>query len=238
MTGRKKYFCIFFAFLCAFCLLCEMPLHIYAGAETRAVFAAAAGTGSGTGSGTGQGAGSGTGQGAGSGTGQGAGSGTGQGAGSGTGQGAGGGAGQGAGGGKTNPVTPSTKKTQSAARKKVSPVKKYVQDLSSRLLASSESSSSSEAPSSSSELTLPSADSVSETDPLASAADNRVLSKKMNLYGILAWACIALCIAVILIVVLSNRFPPRGPGRSRYRRRKHSKNRLLGDRYYRNINRY
>jgi hypothetical protein len=79
-------------------------------------------------------------------------------------------------------------------------------------------------------------------DPLASATENRVLSKKMNLYGILAWACIVLGIVVILIVVLSNRFPPRGSGRSRYhrgkRRSKHRSKHLLSDKYYHHINRY
>ena len=79
-------------------------------------------------------------------------------------------------------------------------------------------------------------------DPLASATENRVLSKKMNLYGILAWACIVLGIVVILIVVLSNRFPPRGSGRRRYhrgkRRSKHRSKHLLSDKYYHHINRY
>lgn len=61
----------------------------------------------------------------------------------------------------------------------------------------------------------------------------------MKLIGILSWACIALGVIVVLIVVLSNRRPPRGPGRSRYHKPKRSsKKRLLNDKYYRGLNRY
>ena len=108
-------------------------------------------------------------------------------------------------------------------------------DLSSQFLSSSEVVSEA---SSSSGVLLPSVGSISEVDPLASAAENRVLSKKMNLYGILAWACIILGIVVILTVVLSNRFPPRGSGRSRYHRGKRRSKHLLSDKYYHHINRY
>lgn len=115
----------------------------------------------------------------------------------------------------------------------------FFTDLASQLLSSSEVVSEA---SSSSGVLLPSVGNISEVDPLASATENRVLSKKMNLYGILAWACIVLGIVVILIVVLSNRFPPRGSGRSRYhrgkRRSKHRSKHLLSDKYYHHINRY
>lgn len=90
----------------------------------------------------------------------------------------------------------------------------------------------------SSEIVLPSADSVAEFDPLASAA-SKTSSNKMTQVGILAWVCILLGVAVVLIVILSNRRPPSGPGRSRYRRTKRSrKKRLLSDKYYRGMNRY
>lgn len=90
----------------------------------------------------------------------------------------------------------------------------------------------------SSAISLPSVDSIVENDPFNSAAAGPS-NKKMNLYGILSWACIGLGVLVVLIVVLSNRRPPRGPGRKRYRRPKRStKKRLLNDRYYRNLNRY
>ena len=89
---------------------------------------------------------------------------------------------------------------------------------------------------SSSEIQLPSVDSVSEVDPLASAAST---SSGMNKPGIIAWVCIGLGIIVVLIVILSNRRPPSGSGRSRYHRtkRRHKKH-LLNDRYYRGLNRY
>lgn len=108
-------------------------------------------------------------------------------------------------------------------------------DLSSQFPSSSEVVSEA---SSSSGVLLPSVGSISEVDPLASATENRVLSKRMNLYGILAWACIILGIVVILTVVLSNRFPPRGSGRSRYHRGKRRSKHLLSDKYYHHINRY
>lgn len=89
----------------------------------------------------------------------------------------------------------------------------------------------------SSEILLPSVGSVSEVDPLASAAGTS--SRKMNQIGMLAWVCIGLGVAVVLIVILSNRRPPRGPGRSRYHKTKRSrKKRLLNDKYYRGLNRY
>jgi hypothetical protein len=92
--------------------------------------------------------------------------------------------------------------------------------------------------SSAAEIILPEADSVVEYDPLASASSG-ISSNKMNQIGILAWVCILLGIAVVLIVIFSNRRPPSGPGRSRYRRTKRSKKkRLLNDKYYRGINRY
>jgi hypothetical protein len=92
--------------------------------------------------------------------------------------------------------------------------------------------------SSAAEIILPEADSVVEYDPLASASSG-IPSSKMNQIGVLAWVCILLGIVVVLIVIFSNRRPPSGPGRSRYRRRKRGKKKhLLNDRYYRGLNRY
>lgn len=89
---------------------------------------------------------------------------------------------------------------------------------------------------SSSEISLPPVDSVSEVDPLASAAST---SSGLNKPGIIAWVCIGLGVIVVLIVILSNRRPPRGPGRSRYHRTKRRRGkRLLSDKYYRGLNRY
>lgn len=91
----------------------------------------------------------------------------------------------------------------------------------------------------SSEISLPSVESVSDTDPLDSVVTNKETSHRLNWIGILSWACIALGIIVVLIVVFSNRRPPRGMGRKRYRRPKRSrKKRLLNDKYYRDIDRY
>ena len=79
---------------------------------------------------------------------------------------------------------------------------------------------------------------VSENDPLASAS-NGDNSQRMKQIGILAWVCIALGVLVVLIVILSNRRPPRGPGRSRYHRPKRGgRKHLLNDKYYRGLNRY
>lgn len=88
----------------------------------------------------------------------------------------------------------------------------------------------------SSGITLPSVGSVPENDPLSSVVNNQENSRRMNWIGILSWACIALGIIVVLIVMLSNRRPPRGMGRKRYRRAKRPKKRLLNDKYYRDIN--
>jgi|UPI0005708CBD Thiol:disulfide interchange protein len=88
----------------------------------------------------------------------------------------------------------------------------------------------------SSEIVLPSVDSIEENNPLSSVIVDSAANKKMNWIGILSWVCIALGIVVVLIVVFSNRRPPRGGGRKRYRRpnRPHKK-RLLNDKYYRNL---
>lgn len=103
---------------------------------------------------------------------------------------------------------------------------------------SSVASSSSIASSESSTISLPGVDSVSEADPLSSAADNSY-AHQLNKIGILAWVCIGLGILVILIVILSNRRPPHKPGRSRYHRSKRKGGkRLLSDKYYRGLKRY
>ncbi len=92
--------------------------------------------------------------------------------------------------------------------------------------------------SSSGEISLPQAGVVSENDPYASASGG-VSSKLMTRTGILAWVCIGLGVLVVLIVILSNRRPPRGPGRSRYHRPKRGGGKhLLNDKYYRGLNRY
>jgi hypothetical protein len=91
----------------------------------------------------------------------------------------------------------------------------------------------------SSGISLPSVDSVTENDPLSSVVTHTESSHRMNWVGLLSWACIALGVIVVLIVVFSNRRPPRGMGRKRYRRPKRSrKKKLLNDKYYRHINRY
>jgi len=91
----------------------------------------------------------------------------------------------------------------------------------------------------SSEISLPSVGDVSDTDPLDSVVTNKESSRRLNWIGILSWACIGLGILVVLIVVFSNRRPPRDMGRKRYRRPKRSrKKRLLNDKYYRDIDRY
>ncbi len=88
-------------------------------------------------------------------------------------------------------------------------------------------------------ISLPEVDSIPERDPLSSAAARPGDMQQAKLVGILSWVCIGLGILVVLIVVLSNGRPPRGPGRKRYRRPKRSrKKHLLNDRYYRNLNRY
>lgn len=91
---------------------------------------------------------------------------------------------------------------------------------------------------SSSEISLPEVSS-SQDSALNSAAGQTGDTGRLNWIGIVAWVCIALGVLVVLIVVFSNRRPPRGMGRKRYRRpRRSRKKRLLNDKYYRNINRY
>ncbi len=103
--------------------------------------------------------------------------------------------------------------------------------------ASSEAASFVEPSSAESEtLSLPAVGSVVEQDPLSSAVEPD--TGKKTLIGVLSWACILLGVLVVLIVVLSNRRPPRGPGRKRYRRPRRGGKHLLNDRYYRGLNRY
>lgn len=102
-------------------------------------------------------------------------------------------------------------------------------------LSSLDSSSSGE---SGSEVSLPSVASASQADPLSSVVSDTANTRRMNWIGIVSWGCIGLGILVVLLVVLSNRRPPRGTGRKRYHRKKRPKKHLLNDRYYRHINRY
>lgn len=135
---------------------------------------------------------------------------------------------------------PASKPSSSAASSK--PVKQItssaVSSAVSSALAGGVSSELSSEESSSSQISLPSVGSVSEMDPLSSAAANSDQGQKTKWIGIISWSCIALGVLVVLIVVLTNRRPPRGMGRKRYRKSKRSGGkRLLNDRYYRNINR-
>lgn len=72
-----------------------------------------------------------------------------------------------------------------------------------------------------------------EVSVTVSQTDN----SRVNFIGILAWVCIGLGVAVVLLVLLSNRRGPRGGGgRKRYQRSKtprRKKGKLLSDRYYR-----
>lgn len=92
----------------------------------------------------------------------------------------------------------------------------------------------------SSEISLPSVGSVPEDNPLSSVIVDPVTNQRMNLIGIVSWVCILLGVLVVLIVVFSNRRPPRGGyGRKRYHRPGRTrKKHLLNDKYYRNINKF
>ena len=72
-----------------------------------------------------------------------------------------------------------------------------------------------------------------EVSVTVSQTDN----SRVNFIGILARVCIGLGVAVVLLVLLSNRIGPRGGGgRKRYQRSKtprRKKGKLLSDRYYR-----
>ena len=135
---------------------------------------------------------------------------------------------------------PSSSSAPSSSKKSIS--SKKAKKTSNRVSSSSsepESSESSFEPSSeeSSGIALPSVGSVPENDPFSSAVNNQANSRKLNWLGILSWACIALGIVVVLAVMMSNRRPPRGMGRKRYRRAKRTnKKRLLNDKYYRDLN--
>ena len=104
------------------------------------------------------------------------------------------------------------------------------------------SAPSSEAPSSSSEpessLSLPG---VSEEDislPYVLASNDNSSNNNM-LFGIIAWACIILGVAIVTIVLFSNRRAHKGyVARKRYNNGfKRKKKNLLPDKYYRNIKR-
>lgn len=135
-------------------------------------------------------------------------------------------------------TAPSSKHTPSSSRK---PAKKVIAKVVSSSAASSEVSSAESSEVSSGDdsavISLPSVGSLLENDPTSSVVDNSNVNEKTRWIGFISWACIILGILVILIVVLSNRRPPRGSGRKRYRSPKRSsKKHLLNDKYYRNIN--
>lgn len=147
----------------------------------------------------------------------------------------------------SQPPAVSSSRPPSSAASSASSKAKTTRRRSSSALASSapaSSWSSSEAVSSEiigaqSAISLPGVGSVAENDPLSSAITNPAQARRMNVQGLLAWACIVLGVLVVLIVVLSNRRPPRGPGRKRYRRQRRSSGKhLLNYRYYRDLNRY
>ena len=89
-----------------------------------------------------------------------------------------------------------------------------------------------------SSISLPSVGSLPEDNFPSSLAGNSEAANHTSWIGIISWACIVLGVLVIVIVLLSNRRPPHGPGRKRYHRPKRRKKHLLNDKYYRNINRY
>lgn len=133
---------------------------------------------------------------------------------------------------------PASSSAVSSKPKRQEPSSTVSSAVSSDLAGGVSSELSSEEESSSSQISLPSVGSVSEADPLSSAAANTDEAQKTKWIGIISWSCIALGVLVVLIVVLTNRRPPRGMGRKRYRRSKRSNGKhLLNDRYYRNINR-
>ena len=89
----------------------------------------------------------------------------------------------------------------------------------------------------SSTISLPDVGSVSTPEDLIVSGTEEAPKKSLNFWGILSWACIALGILVVVLVLFSTaRRPPRGgPGRKRYRRKPYRsrKKHLLNDRYYR-----
>lgn len=101
---------------------------------------------------------------------------------------------------------------------------------------SSEASSSSSESSSSLSLPVVSEDDISLPYVLASS-DNS--GNNNMLFGIIAWACIILGVAIVIIVLLSNRKAHKGyVARKRYNNGfKRKKKNLLPDKYYRNIKR-
>ena len=142
------------------------------------------------------------------------------------------------------PAVSSSRPPSSAASSKAKTTRRRSSSAASASSALASGWSSSEAVSSEiieaqSAISLPGVGSVAENDPLSSAITNPAQAHRMNVQGLLAWACIVLGVFVVLIVVLSNRRPPRGPGRKRYRRQKRGSGKhLLNDRYYRDLNRY
>ena len=112
------------------------------------------------------------------------------------------------------------------------------QNTSSSAASASSSEASSSSSESSSSLSLPG---VSEEDislPHVLASNDNSGSNNM-LFGIIAWACIILGVAIVTIVLLSNRRAHKGyVARKRYNNGfKRRKKNLLPDKYYRNIKR-
>ena len=102
------------------------------------------------------------------------------------------------------------------------------------------SSLQSEAPSeASSGIRLPSVAEVSGAGVLSAPVSDDD-NDQINWLGIISWVCIGIGILIVVVVILSNRRPPRsGYGRTRYKRQKSRrrgrKARLLNDKYYRRL---
>ena len=97
-----------------------------------------------------------------------------------------------------------------------------------------------EAPSeASSGIRLPSVAEVSGAGVLSAPVSDDD-NDQINWLGIICWVCIGIGILIVVVVILSNRRPPRsGYGRTRYKRQKSRrrgrKARLLNDKYYRRL---
>lgn len=91
----------------------------------------------------------------------------------------------------------------------------------------------------SSGIRLPSVAEVSGAEVLSAPVSDDG-NHQINWLGIISWVCIGIGILIVVIVILSNRRPPRsGYGRTRYKhpksRRRGRKAHLLNDKYYRRL---
>lgn len=142
---------------------------------------------------------------------------------------------------QTEPSSVPQKEEAKAPAAVQKPVWQAPQASSSEDVSSESPSSVEEEPVSSRVLPDISEDLITSAVPIVGTAEDDGNNANRLIYGIAAWVCIAIAVALVLIVVLGNRNTKAGTktsGRASAKRRNHpGRKRLLDDKYYQNTKR-